>query len=97
MFLRLKGFRILSRRYRTPLGEIDIIARKRSLILMVEVKARHSICEAVDSVTYESMRRIQNASDIWLSRQPDAHALNIRFDIIAMCPGKLPVHLENAF
>ena len=97
MFLRLKGYRILSRRYRTPLGEIDIIARKRSLILMVEVKARHSIREAVDSVTYESMHRIRKASDIWLSRQPDVHALSVRFDIIAMCPGKLPVHLENAF
>ena len=40
--LRLKGFRILARGYKVPVGEIDIVARRGRLVLFVEVKARPS-------------------------------------------------------
>jgi putative endonuclease len=38
-YLMLKGYRILARRFRTPYGEIDIVARRRNLLAFVEVKA----------------------------------------------------------
>src|SRR6476646_8501588 len=45
-----KGFRILARRWKSPAGEIDIIARRRQLLVFVEVKARANLDEAAESV-----------------------------------------------
>ena len=84
-------------RHRTKLGEIDIIARKRELIAVIEVKARRDVKTAVDAVSYTSQKRIADASDLWLSRQKDAAMLSIRYDIVAICPWKFPVHLQDAF
>ena len=69
--LMLKGYRILARRYRTKLGEIDLIARRGDLVLIVEVKARRTLIEAMEAIAYPSERRIEGAADLWLSRQPD--------------------------
>lgn len=95
--LMLKGYRILSLRYKTKLGEIDLIAKKGDLIVIVEVKARKTISEAVDSVTYQSKQRIENAADLWLAKQRNAHRLSMRFDIIAVQPWAWPTHFKNAF
>lgn len=95
--LFFKGYRILALRHKTKLGEVDIIARKGDLIAMIEVKARPSVSEAADAVTVTAQRRISNASDLWLATRPDAARLSIRYDIVAVCPWRWPVHLENAF
>src|SRR3954453_14712071 len=50
-FLIAKGFRILARRWRSPVGEMDIIARRRTLLIFVEVKARENLDDAAWSVT----------------------------------------------
>ncbi|MCF6322519.1 MAG: YraN family protein [Rhizobiaceae bacterium] len=95
--LRIKGYRVIERGFKTGLGEIDIIARKQNLIAIVEVKARKNISLALNAVGRESQNRIANAADIWLSRQKDFHKLSIRFDIIAIVPGKWPKHFPGAF
>jgi putative endonuclease len=95
--LRLKGWRIVAKRYRSPLGEIDLIARRGNLIAMVEVKARSSFRGAMDSVTPAAQKRIMGSADLWLSRQKDASKLSIRFDIIAVLPWRWPIHIERAF
>lgn len=95
--LFLKGYRILAMRHKTKLGEVDIIARKKDLIIMVEVKARRTIEEAYDAVTHASQKRIENAGDLWLAKQKNPHLLSVRYDIIAVRPWKWPVHYENAF
>lgn len=95
--LRLKGYRVLVMRFKTKAGEVDIIARKRDLIVMVEVKARPTLLEAMDSITPTAMRRIENAGDIWLSRQPDFAKLSIRYDMVAVVPGKWPIHVTRIF
>ncbi len=97
LFLMLKGYRILALRYRTKLGEIDIIARRGDLAVFVEVKARADEIGAVDAVSYTSQNRIRAASDLWLARQRDYALLSQRYDIIAILPGKLPRHFPNAF
>lgn len=79
------------------MGEIDLIAKKRNLIVIVEVKARKTVSKAVDSVTYQSKQRIENAADLWLAKQPNPHLLSMRFDIIAVRPWCWPTHFENAF
>jgi putative endonuclease len=95
--LRLKGWRIVAKRYRSPLGEIDLIARRGDLVAMIEVKTRASLMEAMDAVTPSAQRRIMGSADLWLSRQKDAATLSIRFDIIAVLPWRWPIHVERAF
>lgn len=95
--LTLKGFRIVTRRYRTKLGEIDLIARRGDLILIVEVKARKTLLEAMEAIRHESERRIEGAADLWLARQPDYAKLSVRFDMVAVLPWRWPVHVENVF
>lgn len=97
LYLLFKGYRILAFRYRTRLGEVDIVARKKTLVLFVEVKARVRESDAIDAVGYDAQRRIKAASDIWLSRRRDAHLLSCRYDIVAVLPWRLPRHFPDAF
>lgn len=95
--LMLKGYRIVARRYRTRLGEIDLIARRGNLVLVVEVKARPTLVSAMEAIAYQSERRIEAAADLWLARQPDYGRLSVRFDMVAVLPRRWPVHVENVF
>ena len=95
--LMVKGYRIVARRHRTKLGEIDIIARRGDLVAIVEVKARPTLTEAMDAVTPYALRRIESAADLWLSRQPDHARLSMRFDLVAILPRRWPVHVPNIY
>ncbi|MCQ8784294.1 YraN family protein [Mangrovibrevibacter kandeliae] len=95
--LRLKLYRIVARRFRTRLGEIDLIARRGDLVAIVEVKARPTLMEAMDAVGPLAQRRIEAAADLWLARQPDHAHLSIRFDLMAILPGRWPVHVKDAW
>lgn len=97
LYLMVKGYRILALRYRTPLGEIDIIARKGDLVAMVEVKARKAETMAVDAVSFESQKRIRAAADIWRTRMRGTANLSVRFDIVAILPWSWPRHFRDAF
>ncbi|MCZ4291145.1 YraN family protein [Hoeflea alexandrii] len=95
--LMLKGYRIAALRYRTPVGEIDIVARKRDLVAFVEVKARRDLAAGVDAVSYPAQRRIAAAGELFISRQKDSARLSWRHDVIVVSPWKWPKHLEDAF
>ncbi|MCB8840763.1 YraN family protein [Aurantimonas sp. VKM B-3413] len=95
--LRLKGYRIVARRYRAPGGEIDLIARRGGLVLIVEVKARATLQAAMDAVGPFAERRIEAAADHWLRRQPDYDLLSLRFDLVAVLPRRWPVHVADAW
>lgn len=97
MALRIKGYRILARRYRTRLGEIDLIARRGDLVVMVEVKARPTLIAAMEAVTVTAERRIEAAGDLWLARQPGHGRLSVRYDLVAILPWRWPVHVPNLF
>jgi putative endonuclease len=95
--LLAKGYRILARRFRTPYGEIDIVARKRSLIAFVEVKARATLDEAAYAVTPRQQARISDAASAWLQAHPEHAEFELRFDVMMIAPGHLPRHLLAAF
>lgn len=97
LYLMLKGYRIVERRYRTKLGEIDIIARRFSQILIVEVKARSEIETAMHAVSATSQRRIEAAADLWLARQKNWSKLSLRFDVIITQPWRWPKHYPAYF
>jgi putative endonuclease len=97
MLLIAKGFRILTRRWRSPVGEIDIIARRRSLLVFVEVKARATLDDAAWSVTDRQRVRIVAAAEAWLARNADDRIRDIRFDAVLVAPGHIPRHIPAAF
>ena len=96
-FLIAKGFRILARRWRSPVGEIDIIARRRALLIFVEVKARDQLDDAAWSVTDRQRLRIASAAEAWLARYAHDRIRDIRFDAVLIAPGRLPRHIPSAF
>jgi putative endonuclease len=96
-FLMAKGYRILTKRYRTPYGEIDLVAKRRNLVAFVEVKARASLDEAAYAVTPRQQARIINAAQAWLAAHPDHAEFELRFDAILIAPRRLPRHLLAAF
>jgi putative endonuclease len=96
-WLIAKGYRILARRFRTPHGEIDIVARRRNLIAFVEVKARASLDEAAYAVTARQQQRIVNAAEGWLMAHPEHADFELRFDAMLIAPRHLPRHLLAAF
>ena len=95
--LRLKGYRVLSRRYRTPAGEIDLIVRRGRTIVFVEVKERSEEATAIAAITPAARRRIAAAAGLWLSRHPAAAGFDQRFDVVLALPGRLPRHLVSVF
>jgi putative endonuclease len=97
MFLIAKAYRILARRWKTPFGEIDIVARRRRTLVFVEVKARETADDAAASVTERSKSRIVGAAEFWLAQHPHDANADIRFDVILVAPGKMPRHIVNAF
>jgi len=92
-----KGFRILARRFRSPVGEIDIVARRRHLLVFVEVKARERLDDAAWSVTERQRARIIAAAEAWLADHPDPSIQDIRFDAMLVGPGRVPQHIPAAF
>ena len=97
MLLIAKGYRIVARRWKTPLGEIDIVARRRRTLVFVEVKARERADDAAEAVTERTKRRIIGAAELWLAHHPDDAQRDIRFDVILVAPGSMPQHIANAF
>ena len=97
LWLMAKGYRILAKRFRTPHGEIDLVARKRSLVAFIEVKARASLDEAAYAVTPRQQARIIAAAQAWLMAHPEHAEFELRFDAVLIAPGRLPRHLLAAF
>ncbi|MFT4120998.1 YraN family protein [Bradyrhizobium sp.] len=96
-YLMAKGYRILAKRYRTPHGEIDIVARRRSLIAFVEVKARPTLDDAAYAVTPRQQQRIVHAAQGWLAAHPEHAEFELRFDAMLIAPKRLPRHVLAAF
>lgn len=92
-----KGYRIAARRFKSPVGEIDIVARRRSSLVFVEVKARDRLDDAAEAVTPRQRRRIIAAAEAWLAAHPDDVTRDIRFDVMLVAPGRIPQHLPAAF
>jgi putative endonuclease len=95
--LRLKGFRILARRFRTPVGEIDIVARRGRVVAFIEVKARADLVTAGESVGLRQRRRIARAAQAFLQKRPELQHLDLRFDVVLLAPWRLPLHISDAW
>ena len=95
--LTAKGYALLKRRYKSPSGEVDLVMRKGDVTAFIEVKARKSHDEAVESVTPYQSRRIAAAASHWMAQDSIANNGTCRFDIVAVNSRLIPSHIENAF
>ena len=93
-WLRLKGWTILARRVRTPVGEVDLVARRGRTVAFVEVKARGSAAEAGLALDEWRLRRVAAAAEALAPRYAAAGD-DIRIDAMLVVPGRLPRHLPN--
>lgn len=105
IWLRLKGYKILERRYKTSLGEIDLIASCKDTVIFIEVKARKTKAQALESITLNMKRRIEDTARYYIAHH-DVSDLNLRFDVIAVSAKPLSLlrrgqffihHLDNAW
>lgn len=95
-YLRMKGWRIVGTRVRTPVGEIDIVARRFRTTAFVEVKTRGTLAELDHAVDKHRLRRVAAAASALAAR----HAFpkgDIRIDVILVAPGRMPKHLSNVW
>lgn len=101
LLLRLKGYGILARRFRSPAGEIDIVARRGRTLVFVEVKARASHDAALYAITGRQQARLARAAMAWIGAHPAQFAPqsggSVRFDVMAVAPRRWPVHMVNAW
>ena len=94
-YLRLKGWRILGRRLKTPRGEVDLIARRGRIVAFVEVKWRGSTAERDLAIDHRRLARVAAAAQALAPR----HARDgddLRIDVLLLAPGRWPRHIANA-
>lgn len=96
-YLRARGYRILARGFRAPVGEIDIVARRGGVVAMIEVKARAELRTAAEAIGARQRRRIRRAAELFLARNPALAAYDVRYDAMLLVPWRLPVHLVDAW
>jgi putative endonuclease len=95
--LRIKGWRILARRFAEGPGEVDIVARRGRTLAFVEVKARADFAAAAESLTPRQQARIRRGAEAFLARRPAYAGYVVTFDVVLVAPRRLPRHLRNAF
>ena len=95
--LRLKGYRVLAERERTPAGEIDIVARRGGVVAIIEVKARRDRDGLADPVSPRQRRRLERAAALFLGRHGELAALTVRFDVMLVRPWRWPEHIRDAW
>lgn len=96
-WLRLKGYRILERNLRLPVGEIDIVARRGRTLAFIEVKARPARHEAAQAISPRQRARILRAARAYLGMRPQYAGMDLRFDALLLSPRRLPVHIRDAW
>lgn len=99
LYLQLKAYTILERRYRSPHGEIDVIARRGKTLAFIEVKQRGRAEDGLEPVTARSEKRILRTGEVYLTRNPRyvEQDYALRYDLIVLT-GRFSIdHRKDVF
>ena len=96
-YLRFNGYRVLEERFKTSVGEIDLIVKKENLVVFVEVKLRKTMEAAAEAIHAKNQSRVRRAAELYLQRHPEYNECELRFDALVMAPGAWPQHIPDAF
>lgn len=97
LLLLSKGYRPLAHRYKTPVGEIDLIVKRGQRLVFVEVKHRKSRDAAAQAVHAQNQSRVLRAAQYFLGTHPEFAASEVRFDVCLVPWYRLPHHIPQAF
>lgn len=95
-YLRLKGWRILAHRVKTPRGEVDLVARRGRMVAFVEVKWRNTAAELGLAIDHHRLRRVAAAAEAIAPRFVRAGD-DQRIDVLLLAPRRFPRHIVNAW
>lgn len=96
LWLQAKGWRVLARRRKTPLGEIDLICRRGGIIAFIEVKWRNSAADLDHAIDEYRLQRVAAAAEA-VAHEYATEGEDIRIDVMLLAPGHLPRHIVNAW
>ena len=96
-YLTCKGYRLVALRYKTKLGEIDLIMRRRRTLAFIEVKARTSHADAAHAIHSKNQSRVMQAAQSFLRHHPNYQDYEVRFDALLIAWYRWPRHLIHAF
>ena len=96
-YLTLKAYRLVAMRYKTPVGEIDLIVRRGNKLVFIEVKARARHADAATAIHHKNQLRVVRASQQFLVNHPVYTDYQVRFDAVLIAWYRWPRHLINAF
>jgi putative endonuclease len=97
LVLMLKGYRILGFRLKTPMAEIDLLALRGQTLAVVEVKRRADLLAAPEAVGVDQRERLLRAGTAIQRQRPSLSGASVRLDLIALAPGRLPMHIPDAW
>ena len=98
MVLFFCGYRVLAHRYKTPVGEIDLIAKKGKTLIFIEVKARDSLQQGADAIQNKAKRRIENTAKLFLAKNTNIVYEDLRIDVMIVTSFlKPPIWYKNAW
>lgn len=95
-FLEKKGYTILNRRYKSPYGEIDVIAQKNDQLIALEVKHRKTVTDGLFSISQRQKKRICQTL-LYFLQDKDVSFMKIRFDVMIFSRYKEPIYIKNAW
>jgi putative endonuclease len=93
-WLRLHGWHVLAMRARTPVGEVDLIARRGKILAFIEVKARARAADAELALDEYRLRRVLRAVEALVPRY-SRNGDTVRVDAMFITPWRLPRHMTN--
>lgn len=95
--LRLKGYRILAQRLRTPVGEIDLLVRRGNTVAVIEVKHRPDLDSAAGAISPRQRKRLCDAARFVLAGKPELRDHSLRFDALLISRCGWSRHIVNAW
>lgn len=97
LWLIAKGYRILGFRLKTPQAEIDLLALRGRTLAVVEVKRRSDLITALQAVSFDQRERLRRAGLAVAAQRPALSGAAVRLDLMALAPGRLPMHIPDAW
>ena len=98
LWLSCKLYRVLGRRVKTRLGELDLVALSpEGILCFIEVKARALEDSAAEAIGAQQRARIARAAALYLGAHPALRHRAVRFDAILVTPRQWPRHLKDAW
>ena len=98
--IKKRGYRIIQTNFRAVVGEIDIIARDKDVLVFIEVKARRSVGQGppAESLTPRKRHQISKAAAAFLKKH-NLTGVDVRFDVVSvdMTPGGQVEVIQDAF